>query len=123
MQMPFEGTRKPKQQLMRDELSYRLRQQSLLGEFGRVATLGSRSSLPKYTARLDLRTYVNQVFWREHTFTGPPIGGEKSLFSNAEVETSGIIARDSDRTAHRLLALKPRTRALRLCFRRDSCSR
>jgi two-component system, sensor histidine kinase PdtaS len=37
MQMPSEGTRKSKQQLVRDELPYRLRQQSLLGEFGRVA--------------------------------------------------------------------------------------
>ena len=37
MQMPPEGTRKPKQPLLRDELPYRLRQQSLLGEFGRIA--------------------------------------------------------------------------------------
>jgi two-component system, sensor histidine kinase PdtaS len=37
MQMPSEGTRKPKQPLLRDELPYRLRQQSLLGEFGRIA--------------------------------------------------------------------------------------
>jgi two-component sensor histidine kinase len=37
MQMPSEGTRKPKQALLRDELPYRLRQQSLLGEFGRIA--------------------------------------------------------------------------------------
>jgi two-component sensor histidine kinase/putative methionine-R-sulfoxide reductase with GAF domain len=37
MQMPSEGTRKPKQLLLRDELLYRLRQQSLLGEFGRIA--------------------------------------------------------------------------------------
>ncbi|WP_038387545.1 sensor histidine kinase [Bradyrhizobium elkanii] len=35
--MPSEGTRKPKQPLLRDELPYRLRQQSLLGEFGRIA--------------------------------------------------------------------------------------
>ena len=35
MQMPSEGTRKPP--LLRDELPYRLRQQSLLGEFGRIA--------------------------------------------------------------------------------------
>jgi two-component system, sensor histidine kinase PdtaS len=37
MQMPSEGTREPKQPLLRDELPYRLRQQSLLGEFGRIA--------------------------------------------------------------------------------------
>ena len=37
MQMPSEGTRRPKQALLRDELPYRLRQQSLLGEFGRIA--------------------------------------------------------------------------------------
>lgn len=37
MQMPSEGTRKSKQALLRDELPYRLRQQSLLGEFGRIA--------------------------------------------------------------------------------------
>jgi hypothetical protein len=41
MQMPPEGARElskfPKVLLARDELPYRLRQQSLLGEFGRIA--------------------------------------------------------------------------------------
>ena len=37
MQMPSDGTPKLKEPLLRDELPYRLRQQSLLGEFGRIA--------------------------------------------------------------------------------------
>jgi two-component system, sensor histidine kinase PdtaS len=51
MQMPSEGTRNPKQQLVRDKLLYRLRQQSLPGEFGRIAlqTRDSRKILQRAT--------------------------------------------------------------------------